>query len=222
MPRYDTVLFDLDGTLLNTLEDLTTATNYALRENGFAERSLGEVRGFVGNGLALLARRALPEAKRDDDSAALRVLEALKAYYADHNSVFTAPYDGIIDMLKALRAGGIKLAVVSNKNDPNVRALCERYFGGLLDGSMGEREGARRKPAPDMPLNMLAELGGSAEQALYVGDSGVDIETARNAGMDCAVVSWGFWDKERLTDAGAERLFDSAEELTRFILGLER
>ncbi len=219
MPRYDTVLFDLDGTLLNTLQDLTNATNAALRKNGYSERTIDEVRGFVGNGVALLARRSLPESLHDNDDIAMRVFEDLKAYYAEHNSDCTAPYDGIIEMLEALRTKGIKLAVVSNKNDPNVQALCARYFGGMIDGCMGEREGLRRKPACDMPHKMLEELGSIAEHSLYVGDSGVDIETARNAGMDCAVVSWGFWDRERLIAAGAERLFGSAEELKGFILG---
>lgn len=218
MPRFDTALFDLDGTLLDTLEDLSRAINHALCGNGYPARSVEEVRRFVGNGVAMLALRAMPDCARDDADAARRVLEDFKSYYAAHNNVFTKPYEGITEMLRALGESGMRIAAVSNKNDVNVRALCDEYFGGLLDGAMGEREGVSRKPAPDMPLMMLDALGGTPQRAVYIGDSGVDIETARNAGMCAAIVGWGFWDAARLRDAGAERVFTSARELQDWLL----
>lgn len=219
MPCYEAVVFDLDGTLLDTLQDLTNAVNHALLEGGYPLRGADDIRGFVGNGVGMLISRALPRRATRDGEAHARALARFKAYYSAHNNDCTAPYEGVVDMLERLKAHGIKTAVVSNKNDPNVRALCSAHFPGLISACVGEREGVPRKPAPDMPLNVLAALDCPPQRALYVGDSDVDILTAKNAGMDCASVSWGFQDEARLREAGAARLFVDAGELMAWLLG---
>lgn len=218
MNAYTTVVFDLDGTLLDTLEDLTAAVNQALRECGYPEHTMDEVRGFVGNGIGMLIQRALPPEKDADEEAYELTLQAFKLYYAQHNSDTTAPYEGILNMLRALRAAGIKIAVVSNKNDANVKALCQRFFSGLIDEAVGEKEGVRRKPEPDTVLNVMQAFHVTPKETLYVGDSDVDVKTAANAGVDCAAVLWGFRSERHLREAGAETLFRTPAELQRWIL----
>ena len=219
MKRYSAVLFDLDGTLLDTLEDLTNAVNFALRESGYPERTLNEVRSFVGNGVGMLVRRALPAGAECDEEACAEVLQAFKSRYAAHNGDLTVPYPGIMDMLEALARAGVKTAIVSNKNDPNVQALTGAFFGGRIDLAVGEREGVRPKPCPDAPLQVLKQFGLRPEEALYVGDSDVDAETASNAGMPFAAVTWGFQSRERLVKAGAKTLVDTPQALLNVILG---
>lgn len=216
--RYDAVIFDLDGTLLDTLEDLTTAVNHALRESSYPERTMDEVRQFVGNGVGLLMRRALPAVADGDEEAYQEALQAFKSYYARHNNNVTAPYEGIVDMLRGLSAAGIKLAVVSNKNDPNVQALTQAYFGPWISAAAGEQEGVRRKPYPDTVQRVMTLFNCPPERALYVGDSDVDVETARNAGVDCAAVLWGFRSEESLRQAGAKVLVRTPAELAALVL----
>ncbi|MDD3334481.1 MAG: HAD family hydrolase [Eubacteriales bacterium] len=218
MKKYTTVIFDLDGTLLDTLEDLTNAVNQALREGGFGERTLEEVKGFVGNGIGKLISRALPAEANADPEAYTMTLQAFSNYYALHNNDSTAPYPGVPELLTALRKAKRKLAVVSNKNDPNVKALCRTYFSEAIDEAIGEQEGVRRKPEPDTVLRVMESLGASPAETLYVGDSDVDVETARNAGVDCAAVLWGFRSEEHLRKAGAENLFATPEALRDWIL----
>ena len=217
MKSYSTVIFDLDGTLLNTLEDLTNATNQALRECGYPEHTMEDVKGFVGNGIGMLIRRALPPECDADPEAYEMALQAFKRYYFLHNNDTTAPYPGIPELIDALQEKGLKLAVVSNKNDPNVKALCRYYFP-TIPLAVGEREGIRRKPEPDTVLHVMKEFGSAKCHTLYVGDSDVDVQTARNAGVDCAAVLWGFRSEEHLKNAGAEHLFHSPEELCGWIL----
>ena len=218
MNAYKAVVFDLDGTLLDTLEDLTAAVNHALRECGYPEHTMDDVRGFVGNGIGMLIQRALPSEKDADAEAYQLTLQAFKLYYAQHNCDTTVPYRGVPTLLRALRSAGVKIAVVSNKNDDNVKALCQRFFPGLVDEAAGEREGVCRKPAPDTVLNVMKAFNVTPGETLYVGDSDVDVKTAANAGVDCAAVLWGFRSEKHLKEAGAETLFRSPAELKRWIL----
>lgn len=217
--RYDAVIFDLDGTLLDTLEDLTNAVNHALREDGYPERTRDEVRSFVGNGVSLLMRRALPVSADGDGEAFEEALQTFKSYYRRHNNDATRPYAGIGEMLDALSAAGVRLAVVSNKNDPNVQALTQSHFSGRITLAIGEREGVRAKPHPDTVLKVMRQWRSDPTRTLYVGDSGVDIQTARNAGVDCASVTWGFCGEETLREGHPKIIVHTPDELTRFVLG---
>lgn len=157
--RYETVIYDLDGTLLNTLEDLANAVNHAMRESGYPERTLEEVCRFVGNGVGQLIHRALPASADGDEEAFEETLQAFKSYYARHNNDTTAPYDGIEALLERLNQAGVRQAIVSNKNDPNVKALTQDYFSRWIPLAVGEQEGVRRKPAPDTVLRVMKEWG---------------------------------------------------------------
>ena len=216
MPKYDAVLFDLDGTLLNTLDDLTDAVNHTMRAFDCPTHSRDDVRRFVGNGIRRLIERALPNGASDPRME--DALAAFTAYYTAHCNVKTAPYPGILDALNALHEAGVKLAIVSNKNDEAVKALAELYFGGLAEAAVGASDVVPRKPAPEMPRKALNELGADAEHALYVGDSDVDFDTARNADMDCMLVSWGFRDRELLESLHPTMLIDDAAEMPMAIL----
>ena len=213
---YRTAVFDLDGTLLDTLEDLYLATNAALESHSLPRRSRDEVRMFVGNGVEMLIRRAVPAGT--DEETTLAVLADFKTTYAAICEDHTRPYDGIPDMLRALREKGIRVAVVSNKFDAATKQLCEKYFGDLVEVAIGERTGVRKKPAPDTVYEALKELGVTAEGAVYIGDSDVDIETARNCGMPCISVTWGLRDKDFLLQSGAEILVDTPERLLGVII----
>ena len=214
--RYQTAVFDLDGTLLDTLEDLYLATNAALESHSLPRRSRDEVRMFVGNGVEMLIRRAVPS--DTDEKTTLAVLADFKTTYAAICEDHTRPYDGILGMLTALREKGIRVAVVSNKFDTAVKQLCEKYFGDLVEVAIGERAGVRKKPAPDTVYEALKELGMTATGAVYIGDSDVDIQTARNCGMPCISVTWGLRDKDFLLQSGAEILVDIPERLLGVII----
>ena len=213
---YRTAVFDLDGTLLDTLEDLYRATNAALEGHSLPRRSRDEVRMFVGNGVEMLIRRAVPAGC--DEKTTLAVLVDFKTTYAAICEDHTRPYDGILDMLRALRERGIRVAVVSNKFDAATKQLCEKYFGDLVEVAIGERTGVRKKPAPDTVYEALKELGVTAEGAVYIGDSDVDIETARNCGMPCISVTWGLRDKDFLLQSGAKILVNTPERLLGVII----
>lgn len=191
------IIFDLDGTLLNTLEDLADGVNYALRQFGLPERTIEEVRQFVGNGAERLIRLVLPGTENDPDP--LEVLHVFREYYNAHCQVKTRPYDGIMEALAALKER-YPLAVVSNKPDSAVKPLCDYYFPGLY--ARGESADCPRKPAPDMVFKAMEALG--VEGCVYVGDSEVDVRTARNAGVPCLSVLWGFRDREVMESAGGE------------------
>ena len=200
------ILFDLDGTLLNTLEDLTDATNAALWHFGYPARTLEEVRQFVGNGAWRLIRLALPEDA--GDQAVEEVLDWYKAYYAAHSQIKTRPYDGILEALAEVRKE-FPVAVVSNKPDEATKLLCARYFGEVY--ALGESSRCPRKPAPDMVHRAMAEIG--ADRCIYVGDSEVDELTAKNAGVPCLSVLWGFRDREMLEENGAEHFCQDPSRL---------
>lgn len=215
--RKQLVIFDLDGTLLDTLDDLADAVNWALAEEQLPLRTREEVRAFVGNGIRNLIERAVPagtEVAQTD-----RVFAGFKARYAGHCADKTRPYPGILELLARLRAEGIRTAVVSNKADFAVQTLCRDYFPGLVDCAVGERAGIPKKPAPDSVQEVLRALKISREQAVYVGDSEVDVVTARNAGMDGILVLWGFRDRQTLERAGAKTFAATAEELCAALIG---
>ena len=217
---YDTVIFDLDGTLLNTLEDLADSVNAALVHFGRPERTLDEVRLFVGNGVLNLMERAVPEGREAEDFQ--QIYEWFKSYYSTHSEVKTCAYDGIPELLQQLSAHDFKMAIVSNKFHDAVCQLSEKYFGDLLPVSIGENEaaGIRKKPAPDTVFTALERLNSTADRAVYIGDSEVDAATARNAGMDCILVSWGFRERELLASfeplAIADKPSDIWELLKRY------
>lgn len=213
--KYDLLIFDLDGTILDTLEDLKLSTNYALSFHGFPERTLDEVRRFVGNGIGKLIERAVPLGTSPEETQ--RVLATFKRHYGVHCADHTKPYAGIETFLQALRKKGYQTAVVSNKADFAVQELKEQYFPGLFDFVVGEREGIRRKPCPDSVNEVLKMLGKTKEQAVYIGDSDVDVETAKNAGMPVIGVSWGFRGRKFLEEHGAEWIADTPEDLWKFI-----
>lgn len=208
---YKLIIFDLDGTILNTLEDLADSTNYALSRNYFPERTIDEVREFVGNGIGRLIERAVPDGT--GPAVVEKVLADFKVYYGEHCADKTKPYDGIKEVIGKLKKQGYMTAVVSNKADFAVQQLCEDYFSGLFDFVVGEREGIRRKPAPDSVLEVLERLHIEKKNTLYIGDSEVDIQTADNAGVDQVSVEWGFRKREYLLSQGARRIVKVPEEI---------
>ena len=213
---YQTILLDMDGTVLDTLRDLWASTNAVLRELGHPERTLDEIRSYVGNGAANQIRRAMPEGSGEQELA--EALRRYQAHYAAHCRDHTRPYDGVVPALAALNAAGKKLAVVSNKPDRAVKLLSAEHFGALLHAAIGETPGCRRKPAPDSVFAALAALDAPRRGAVYVGDSEVDVETARNAGLPLIAVSWGFRGRAALEAAGAETVVDTPEELLALCL----
>lgn len=213
------VIFDLDGTLLNTLEDLKDSTNYALQKFGFPQRTLDEVRSFVGNGLRMLIVRAVPAGT--EDAVIDAVLQTMKLHYAENYHNKTRPYDGIEALLARLKAEGYPMAIVSNKADLVVALLRKLYFDALIPVAVGETEGVLRKPAPDMVIEGLRRLGLPGAKAVYVGDSEVDLQTARNVGIPCLSVTWGFRSIQQLKEAGAQHLVHTPEELYETICQLK-
>lgn len=199
--KYKAIIFDLDGTLTDTLEDLFISVNYALRSCGLPERRLDEVRRFVGNGVRTLIERAVPA------DAGSRIteqcFETFRAHYIIHCQDHTRLYPGIASLLTALHAKGYRMAVVSNKLQAGVTELSRLYFQGVIDVAIGEQPGIPRKPAPDMVEAALSKLGVAASEAVYVGDSDVDLQTADNAGLPCISVLWGFRSRNFLLAHGA-------------------
>ena len=214
--KYELVIFDLDGTLLNTLEDLATAADYALTHAGFPTRSREDVRRFIGNGVARLIRRAVPEGTPED--VCETVLADYRQYYSGHVNVHTRPYPGIVELLRAIKAAGTRVAVNSNKPDAATRALCDAHFPGLIDLALGERAGTPKKPDPVGARLLMDSLHIAPARTLYVGDGEADLMTAQNAGIDCAWVSWGYRRAEELEGLSIPRAFDSAEALSDYIL----
>lgn len=215
MKKYDTIIFDLDGTLLNTLEDLCESVNYALRSADMPERTFDEIRCFVGNGVQRLMELAVPEGKENTKFEA--VFSTFKKHYSAHCNDKTGPYPQIMELLAAAQEKGYKMAIVSNKFHDAVQELKKLYFKDYIAVAMGQKEGIRKKPAPDMVLEALKELGSSVEQAVYVGDSEVDIATAVNAGMNCIVVAWGFRTREEQERAGGKIFADSPLDILELI-----
>ncbi|MBQ7502440.1 HAD hydrolase-like protein [bacterium] len=216
--KYKLVIFDLDGTLLNTLDDLAGALNHALKANAYPERSLREVCSFVGNGIRRLVERGVPAGTSSE--AVDKVFASFHTYYKDHSADKTAPYEGVCELLKLLRGRGLLLAVVSNKADYAVQYLCDYFFPGLINICVGEREGMRRKPFPDLTEYVMDSLEVKREESVYIGDSEVDLQTAVNAGTDCISVSWGFKTEDFLRRNGASVIVSSPESLGKYLLSL--
>jgi len=209
------VIFDLDGTLLNTLGDLRAATNHALEVRGLPPHSMEEIRQFIGNGIRLLICRAMPEGTPEAEIDA--ALDDFKAYYAAHIHDRTVPYDGIPQLLTALRKRGIQVAVLSNKIDSASQQLIEYFFPGKTDVVFGEHVGVPRKPDPTSCRMVMQQLGVQPEQVLYVGDSGTDMQTAKNAGLYAVGVTWGFRSKEVLLKYGADVLVHRPEQILQIL-----
>ncbi len=213
--KYTSCIFDLDGTLTNTLEDLKNSVNFALQSEGLPLRSKEEIRRFVGNGVLKLIGRSVPENTPKD--VELKVLETYRKHYAVHLNDTTTPYDGIVPMLKTLQRDGIKTAVVSNKGDEAVKVIVKRFFGDIISLAIGRKDDVPAKPAPDSVWSAMKQLGCSADETIYIGDSEVDIETAHNAGLKCIAVTWGFRDKKMLQTVGADYIIDTPEEIFNII-----
>ncbi len=209
------VIFDLDGTLLNTLGDLRAATNHALEVRGLPPHSMEEIRQFIGNGIRLLICRAMPEGTPEAEIDA--ALDDFKAYYAAHIHDRTVPYDGIPQLLTALKKRGIQVAVLSNKIDSASQELIEYFFPGKTDVVFGEHVGVPRKPDPTSCRMVMQQLGVQPEQVLYVGDSGTDMQTAKNAGLYAVGVTWGFRSKEVLLEYGADVLVHRPEQILQIL-----
>lgn len=208
---YDTYIFDLDGTLLDSLTDLAISCNYALRMNNMPERSLDEVRHFVGNGVKKLMERAIPNGLQNP--AFEKTYNDFRQHYLVHNLDNTKPYPGIVSLLQRLHSEGKNIAVVSNKFYAATQNLVKHFFGEYVTVAIGERENIRKKPAPDTVIEALRQLNASASGAVYIGDSDVDVMTARNSGMPCISVLWGFRDKEFLKENGATTFVTAPDEI---------
>ena len=213
--KIKAVIFDLDGTLLYTLEDLKNAVNYALEQQNMPIRTLDEVRRFVGNGVGKLMERAVPDGLSNPEFD--KTFDIFKEYYGKHCNDNTSPYPGIMDLLETLEKKNIKMAIVSNKIDSAVKELDKLYFKNYMMAAIGEMEGVRRKPAPDTAIKAMKELGVQPDEALYVGDSDVDIATEKNAGLRCISVKWGFRDEEFLLEHGASDLIDEPMQLLDYL-----
>lgn len=216
MKKYSAIIFDLDGTLLNTLEDLADSVNYALSANDFAARSIEEVRMFVGNGIRKLIERAVPESASAEDID--NVFTTFKSHYLGNMMNKTKPYDGIMELLRILSEKGILMGIVSNKYDPGVKGLNESFFSQYIKVAIGESASVAKKPAPDTVYEAIKEMGIEKEAAVYVGDSDVDIATAANSGLDCISVTWGFRDRAFLKEKGASVIIDNPLEILDFVI----
>lgn len=211
------VIFDLDGTLLNTLQDLTDSVNYVLNEFNYPPKSIDEIREFVGNGVNKLFERAIPHGQKNINFETC--VKLFKFHYGKNMFNKTCPYSGIIEMLKKIKSKNCTIAVVSNKFDKAVKELCKIYFENLVDIACGENEnsGIRKKPHPDIILNILNKYNYKLNEAIYVGDSEVDIQTAKNSKIDCISVSWGFKSEDFLLKNGAKIIINSPEDIFKFL-----
>ncbi len=213
--HYTAVVFDLDGTLLDTLADLHASVNIALAHNGMPPRTIDEVRTFLGNGYLYLISHCVPSGTPEEKTR--ETLEYFEKYYYSHSMDTTRPYDGIPEVVDTLAKDGYKLAIVSNKGMAAVKELAAHFFNGTIDVAIGESDDVRRKPAPDAALLGMRMLGAAKEETLYVGDSEVDIATAKNAGIDCLSVSWGFRTRKWLEENGATHIIDRPCEIADFL-----
>lgn len=214
--KYDLIIFDMDGTTLNTMGDIGQSINHVLKEAGYPQRNAEEVRQSIGGGVGNLVRKSVPAGTSEEEYK--EILSGFKAFYSAHINDLTVPYPGITDLLKTLKAAGLRLATNSNKVDSAVNLLAEAHFKGLFDISLGERPDIPKKPSPAGALHIMKTLNIAPERTLYVGDGDADIITAKNAGCDSAWVSWGYRKREELEDLEITNAFDSIEALRSFIL----
>lgn len=214
---YSLAIFDLDGTLLDTLDDLYLSVCYALKVHGFPERSRDEVRRFIGNGVKKLMERATPPGTDSETNA--KCLETFRAYYLKHMSDNTSPFPGVLSTLEEIKSEGVKIAVVSNKLHEAVKGLCDDYFPGLIDQAIGVTREEERKPSPINVIKAMESFSCSKDETIYIGDSEVDVETAHNAGLKCIGVTWGFRDEKTLITAGCDVIVAQPEELIKALSG---
>ena len=214
--KYKLVIFDLDGTVLDTLGDLANAVNAALAMHSYPTHSIEAVRTMIGNGVANLISRATPQGTSDEECA--EILADFKAYYREHVNDITNPFDGILALLKALNDAGVKVGINSNKYDAALQSLCRIHFDGLYDYAVGESEVTPRKPDPTAAKRIMDAMGVKPEESIYIGDSNVDLNTAANAGIDSAWVSWGFRKRDEMEGCEITHAFDTAGELQAFLL----
>ena len=215
MRNIDTIIFDLDGTPLNSLGDLHACFNHAIEHFGYPTRSLDEIKSFVGNGIKKAIERALPYQVSDEELN--KITEYFRSYYKEHMFELTKPYEGIIELLSNLKAKGYKLAIVSNKYDDAVKNLSKFYFGDLVDIAVGEDYGIRKKPEIDGVLKAIQIMGSELETCIFVGDSDVDIMTAQNANIPCISVLWGYRNKEFLIQRGAKIFTEKAKDIEKIL-----
>lgn len=218
--RY--AIFDLDGTLLDTLDDLTDSMNYMLGKHNFPLRTRDEVRNFVGNGVRKLVERAVPPEYKADEEFIDKFYDDFSLYYNSHSDIKTAPYPGTLDMLDKLLENGFDIAIVSNKIDSAVKSLSSKFFGERIKSAIGEKPSIRHKPEPDMVFMAMEEMGADKENSIYIGDSEVDIQTAKNSGIPCISVLWGFKDRKFLEDSGAMAIVESMEELGERLVNYQK
>ncbi|MBQ0020403.1 MAG: HAD-IIIA family hydrolase [Bacteroidales bacterium] len=213
--KYKAIIFDLDGTLTDTIVDLKESTNYALREMGWPERTLEEIKQFVGNGVRRLMEQATPSNINELEFE--ECFAIFQEHYIDHCQDHTDLYPGIKELLETLKEKGYKMAIVSNKMQAGVNELQKRFFKGIIDVAIGEKRGVRRKPFPDMVNIALEKLEVKAEETIYVGDSEVDMATARNAGIPCISVLWGFRDRDFLREIGAFQMVETPQDILELV-----
>lgn len=209
------LIFDLDGTLLNTVKDLHIALNHALKTHGFPVKTEAETQMLLGNGIDILVADAIPNGKENPKFP--ETYATFKEYYSQHLNDYTAPYDGILPLLSALKARNIKMGIVSNKFDEGVKALAAQYFTNLIKHAQGTSDKVKKKPSPDAVFALIKELNAESEKNIYIGDSDVDMATAQNAGLPCISVSWGFRSRKFLESCGANPIIDTPEELLKYI-----
>lgn len=214
--KYDAIFFDLDGTVIDSLQDIADAVNHTMRRFDLPQWTAEALKPHLGWGVSTLMKRILPQAS---DARREEILDFYRPYYAVHAGDKSRPFEGVVPMLERLHEDGLPLAILSNKPDAAVQPLARQYFAGLMDLSVGEKEGVRHKPEPDMLEQAAKALGVALARCLYVGDSEVDINTARNAGIDCVCVSWGFRTREQLREAGAKVIIDAPWELVEIVEG---
>lgn len=215
MKNYDTIIFDLDGTLLNTLEDLKDSVNFALCMHGFPKRDISEIRSFVGNGVARLIKLSIPE--EVENLKYQECLKDFKQHYSNNMNNKTGAYEGIMELLKKLHDEDYRMAIVSNKFDGAVKKLNRMYFDKYIDIAIGESEGVLKKPAPDTVFKAIEELGSTKSSSIYVGDSEVDVKTAENAGIPCIGAAWGFRGRDVLKAEDADYIVDKPNEILKII-----
>ncbi|GAB1476373.1 HAD family hydrolase [Bacillota bacterium] len=215
--KFDTVIFDLDGTILYTLEDLTDSLNAVLGREGYSLRSMEDVRAFIGEGYRRLLERALPAETSGQEID--RCTDLFRIEYLSNIANKTKPYDGIIPLFQKLKSMGIKVGVVSNKSDEATKEACGHYFQDYIDVAIGDSPLRNRKPAPDNVYEAIGQLGSDKQKTIYVGDSNVDIQTAKNAGLTCVGVTWGYRSREVLLSEGADFIIDHPEELLKVTRG---
>ena len=218
--RY--AIFDLDGTLLDTLDDLTDSMNYMLGKHNFPLRTRDEVRNFVGNGVRKLVERAVPNDYKEDDEFIDKFYNDFSLYYNSHSDIKTSPYPGTLDMLDKLLENGFDIAIVSNKIDSAVKDLSMKFFGERIKAAIGEKPSIRHKPEPDMVFMAMEKMDADKGNSIYIGDSEVDIQTAKNSGIPCISVLWGFKDRKFLEMSGASILVDSMESLGEKLINFQK